>query len=333
MRDLFATFDEDYFDDRNITSERLLKFGRAVEQNLNGDNPDEQFTPLINLLRPLRKKLATDHQRTDQGLTQRGGSVEIRDAKLDLLGDYMKQDQPLIEYRATKYPELLSVLLPNGLKEYRDANLKNADTLFNRVIKGGTEHQAKLTAEFNVQRYQDLYDEFDVARTAAAGKQQAVDQGRTGVQNVRKQYTVALTLCVKTVALAFPTDAKRCQDYFPQEMLRRPVRSSTGQEGKLPASATLSALPDGLDPAYDPAGTVLVLENLGNEPFRACLSALPGDVCPPTAPLLVPNDRQELPYDPSLGIRYLNLTNQSPREGRYRLTVRVGAALASRRRR
>ncbi|WP_165903934.1 hypothetical protein [Hymenobacter gummosus] len=37
-------------------------------------------------------------------------------------------------------------------------------------------------------------------------------------------------------------------------------------------------------------------------------------------------------YDPAQGIRYLNLTNQSPREGRYRLTVRVGAALASRRR-
>ncbi|RAK65696.1 hypothetical protein [Hymenobacter edaphi] len=333
MRELFATFDEDYFDDRNITSERLLKFGRTVEQNLNGDNPDEQFTPLISLLRPLRKNLEADHQRTDQGLTQRGGSVELRDAKLALLGDYMKQDQKLIEYRATKHPELTSVMLPNGLKEYRDANLKNADTLFNRVIKGGTDFQKELTEEFEVQRYRTLYEEFDAARTNASSKQQAVDQGRTGVQNVRKQYTLALTLCVKTVALAFPTDPKRCQSYFPQEMLRRPVRSTNGQEGRLPASGTVSALPDGLDPAYDPAGTVLVLENPGPEPFRACLSVLPGEVCPPAAALLGPGERHELPYDPALGIRYLNLTNQSPREGRYRLTVRVGAAAAARRRR
>jgi hypothetical protein len=333
MRDLTNIFFEDYFDDREITPERLLKFGLTVEQKLSGDNPDEQFTPLIGLLQPLRKSLAADHQRTDQGLTQRGGSVEQRDAKLALLGDYMKQDQKLIEYRATKHPELTSVLLPNGLSEYRDANLKTADTLFNRVIKGGTDFQRELTAEFDVQRYRDLYADFDAARTAATGKQQVVDQGRTGVQNVRKQYTLALTLCVKTVALAFPLDPKRCQSYFPQEMLRRPVRSSAMQEGRLPASGTVSALPDGLDPAYDPAGTVLTLENTGPEPFRACLSVLPGEVCPPTAHLLSPGERHELPYDPSQGIRYLNLTNQSPREGRYRLTVRVGAALAGRRRR
>lgn len=333
MRDLAYFFVEDYFDDQEITPERLLKFGRAVEQNLSGDNPDEQFTPLGSLLRPLRKNLEADYQRTDQGLTQRGGSVELRDAKLGLLGDYVKQDQKLIEYRATKYPELLSVLLPNGLREYREANLKTADTLFNRIIKGGADYQQELSAEFDVQRYRDLYAEFDAARTAVGGKQQAVDQGRAGVQNVRKQYTVALTLCVKTVALAFPTDPKRCQSYFPQEMLRRPARSSAGQEGKLPASGTISALPDGLDPAYDPAGTVLTLENTGSEPFRTCLSVLPGEVCPPAAQLLPPGGKHELPYDPALGIRYLNLTNQMPREGRYRLTVRVGTTPAARRRR
>ena len=333
MRDLANIFAEDYFDDRDITHERLLKFGLAVEQRLAGDNPDEQFTPLISLLRPLRKALGADHQRTDQGLTQRGGSVELRDARMHKLGDYMKEDQPLIEYRATKHPELLSVLLPHGLTEYRDINLQTADTLFNRVIKGGTDQQQALTAEFNVQRYVELYAEFDAARTAADGKQQQVDQGRTGRQGVRKQYTVALTLCVKTVALAFPLEPGRCQNFFPQEMLRRPARATTAQEDKLPASSTISALPDGLDPAYDPAGTVLVLENPGTEPFRACLGALPGEVCPPTAHLLSPGDKHELPYDPAQGIRYLNLTNQSAREGRYRLTVRVGTTTAARRRR
>lgn len=333
MRDFTNVFAEDYFDDREVTPERLLKFGLAVEQRLGGDNPDDQFTPLVSLLRPLRKQLEADHQRRDQGRTQRGGSVEQRDAKLALLGDYMKQDQKLIEYRATKHPEVLSALLPNGLTEYRDANLKTADTLFNRVIKGGTTFQQQLTAEFDVQRYRDLYADFDAARSSVGAKQQTLDQGRTGVQTVRQQYTLALTLCVKTVALAFPTNPLRCQSYFPQDMLRRPTRPATGQEGRLPASSTVSALPEGLDPAYDPAGTVLLLENTGSESLRACLSVLPGEVCPPAAPMLAPGERLELPYDPGQGIRYLNLTNQSPREGRYRLTVRVAGGTAQRRRR
>jgi hypothetical protein len=323
MRDIYATFEEDYFSDRNITVGRLLKFGLTVEQRLAGDNPAAQFTPLITQLRTLRKSLETDYQRTDQSLSQRGGSVEVQNSKLMQLAEYLLKDTPLIHYRDTKFAGLTDALLPNGLTEYREANLQTADTLFNRVIQAGTDFQEQLTDEFDTARYQQLYDDFDKARGGVGKLQQAISQGRTGVKTTRDLYTQALTLSVKTVALAFPHEPLRCRGYFPQELLRRPARPVEGVGGKLPAAATLSALPEGLDPTDEPFGAVLAVENTGSQPFRACLSDVAGEVCPPDAPLVAPGTKAILTYDPANGVRYLNLTNQTAREGRYHLRLKV----------
>lgn len=231
MTNLPTVFDDNYFNDKDITSKRLLKFTDVVRVRLKADDLGGKLLAIEAEIGDHAADLFADVRAVDTGTGVRRGNAKEMWAALRGLNQQLDDDDELIWLKAKKNALIGTAFFPNGGRaEYIRATLLTADLLFQRVVKAAHDHAAALGDDFDAGKYDALYTRFKNGRegtqqgdaTVATGRAATADKNRVDLEK-------ALTRAVKQVAALLPHDPARAARYFPTELLFRGKGESEGE--------------------------------------------------------------------------------------------------------
>jgi hypothetical protein len=223
MTNLDAVFDENYYNDKDITNKRLLKFTDVVRTRFREANMGGKLNAAEAELGDHAAQLAADLQAVDQGTGTRRGNAKMMWGAIRGLNQQLDADDELIWLKAKKNALIGTAFFPKGSRtEYGNANLLTVDLLFQRAVKAAHDHATALGDEFDPQKYDTLYQQFKDGRDGtqkgdaqvATGRADTADENRTDLE-------LALTRATKLVASLYPHDPARAAQYFPTELLFR----------------------------------------------------------------------------------------------------------------
>lgn len=210
---------DNFFDDKNITPNRLGNFAKDTLNNLTANNGSDNFTKLINDLTPLVNNFLAEIGDVDTSLNIQKGTTLTVDGVIDSFKETMSAEEPFIARAlgGKNTPAYLE-FYPAGIVEYTKAGKTNIPLLTQRVNTAAAAHTAQLGAPLTA-TLQGFATDYVTARDAQQQQMGTVDANRSERSTNRSALELGLLTTVHTIAATFPGDVQKCLSFFQFNLL------------------------------------------------------------------------------------------------------------------
>jgi hypothetical protein len=204
---------ENFFDDKNIATPRLLNFGSDTLNRLIAQN-NPAYDALIKLLTPLVTAMQTQISEVDTALGLQKGTTLTVNQLIELFSTTMKQQEGVIANAVGGFgtPAYIE-FYPHGFSEYTNATKTQMATLTDRVNTASTAHAAELGAPLTA-KLQAFKTAWDNSRTAQVQQIGSVGGNRNQRNDARTQLETGMLTAVHTIAALYPGDVQQCSALF-----------------------------------------------------------------------------------------------------------------------
>jgi len=222
---------DNLFDDRQISVAELTNFSSDHIERLRANNPGAIFNAILadtelkhNALEAATNALGTDTSQRE------GRTVDMN----DVVADFKKavsRTEGLIRFTYGKQSGTYQEFYPNGITEYTNMTIEDAETLIARFNTAVANHSGDLPPAVVAEFAQHLAD-YQSARQAQQQEKGEVGGSRDDVRNAQVALQLQLTVNVLTIALNFSNDTQKADVYFDQSLLNdaagQPISRTTG---------------------------------------------------------------------------------------------------------
>jgi len=218
MIDLKKLF-KNHFDTDKISDDNMKKFAETHLERLSANNGTAQFTTMItattNAYTAYFGAMANEDTKyaIQQGLTVTMNNI------VENFKNFASQKEGIVFGNFGKGSAQYQEFYPNGVTEYRQANLANIETLMTRYVGAVDRHQITLGPSMQTASQIFLTD-FKNARKAQLEKIGEVSAQKTTTSTNRDVIENELMRNVHLIASMFIGDVDRCMDFFDQSFIR-----------------------------------------------------------------------------------------------------------------
>ena len=227
----------DIFDDKDLSDSNLRAYADDHLIRLANNNPGSVYTPLIT--DTTTAYTAYYGSMTDEATKEavsEGLTITMNTAK-DAVLEKLSKQRDLVAYKFGADSPTYQQFFPQGMDEYRRAQLDDLTTILDRYSAAANLH---LTADFpaEVTEVDALVTAYKDARTAQRDAFSETDTLRTDRRENRKTLTLQLTKNILTLAIDFLEDTDGFDDYYDPQLL--PLNSGGGGSEEPPTDTGVS---------------------------------------------------------------------------------------------
>jgi hypothetical protein len=230
MIDLKKLF-KNHFDTDKISDDNLKKFAEVHLERLSANNGTAQFTAMITATTTAYTAYFGAMTNEDTKFAIQQGLTVTMNNIFENFKNFVSQKEGIVFGNFGKASPEYQEFYPNGVTEYRQANLANIETLMSRFAAAAERHNAELGANIQTDAESFLAN-YRTARTAQLTKIGEVQAQKSTTSTNRDVIENELMRNVHLIASMFIGDVDRCMDFFDQSFIRG---SETEEEDVPPA--------------------------------------------------------------------------------------------------
>ncbi|RPI60274.1 MAG: hypothetical protein EHM44_10690 [Ignavibacteriales bacterium] len=218
MMDLKRLF-KNHFDTKEISDDNLRKFAEIHLERLSANNGTAQFTAMITATTTAYTNYFGAMTNEDTKFAIQQGLTITMNNIVENFKNFVSQKEGIIFGNFGKTSAEYQEFYPNGVSEYRQANLANIETLMSRFFAAAERHQGILGASMQSDA-ENLLTDFKNARKAQLEKIGEVQAQKSTTSTNRDGIENELMKNVHLIASMFIGDVERCMDFFDQSFIR-----------------------------------------------------------------------------------------------------------------
>lgn len=222
----------DIFEDEKLSDSNLRAYADDHLIRLANNNPGSVYTPLITDTTTAYTAYygSMTSEATKEAVSE-GLTITMNTAK-DAVLEKLSKQRDLVAYKFGADSPTYQQFFPQGMDEYRRAQLDDLTTILDRYSAAANLH---LTADFpaEVTEVDALITAYKDARTVQRDAFSETDALRTDRRENRKTLTLQLTKNILTLAIDFLEDTDGFDDYYDPQLL--PLNSGGGGSEEPPA--------------------------------------------------------------------------------------------------
>ena len=221
---------KNHFDTKEISDDNLRKFAEVHLQRLSANNGTAQFTTMITATTTAYTNYFGAITNEDTKFAIQQGLTVTMNNIVENFKNFASKKEGLVFGNYGKESPEYQEFYPNGVTEYRQANLANIETLMSRFVAAAERHQAELGAVL-LSDAENFLADFKNARTAQLTKIGEVQAQKSTTSTTRDGIENELMRNVHLIASMFIGEVDRCMDFFDQSFIRG---SETDEEEEPP---------------------------------------------------------------------------------------------------
>jgi hypothetical protein len=218
MIDLKKLF-KNHFDTDKISDDNLKKFAEVHLERLSANNGTAQFTAMITATTAAYTAYFGAMTNEDTKFAIQQGLTVTMNNIVENFKNFASQKEGIIFGNFGKASAEYQEFYPNGVTEYRQANLANIETLMTRFNDAAERHNGTLGSSMQTQAETYLTD-FKAARKAQLEKIGEVNSQKSTTSTNRDVIENELMKNVHLIASMFIGEVDRCMDFFDQSFIR-----------------------------------------------------------------------------------------------------------------
>ena len=232
MMDLRRLF-KNHFDTKEISDDNMKKFAEVHLERLSANNGTAQFTAMITATTAAYTAYFGSITNEDTKFAIQQGLTVTMNNIVENFKNFASQKEGIVFGNFSKTSAEYQEFYPNGVSEYRQANLANIETLMTRFFAAAERHNAELGAAMQSDAENFLTD-FKAARKAQLEKIGEVSAQKSTTSTTRDGIENELMKNVHLIASMFIGDVERCMDFFDQSFIRGSETADEEEEPPVP---------------------------------------------------------------------------------------------------
>lgn len=224
---------KNHFDTDKISDDNLRKFAEIHLERLSANNGTAQFTTMITATTTAYTNYFGAMTNEDTKFAIQQGLTVTMTNIVENFKNFASKKEGLVFGNYGKESPEYQEFYPNGVSEYRQANLANIETLMSRFFAAAERHQAELGASLQSDAENFLTD-FKNARTAQLTKIGEVQAQKSTTSTTRDGIENELMRNVHLIASMFIGEVDRCMDFFDQSFIRGSETADEEEEPPVP---------------------------------------------------------------------------------------------------
>ncbi|MBK7499660.1 MAG: hypothetical protein IPI19_11280, partial [Ignavibacteriales bacterium] len=218
MMDLRRLF-KNHFDTKEISDDNMKKFAEVHLERLSANNGTAQFTAMITSTTAAYTAYFGSITNEDTKFAIQQGLTVTMNNIVENFKNFASQKEGIVFGNFSKTSAEYQEFYPNGVSEYRQANLANIETLMTRFFAAAERHNAALGSAMQSDAENFLTD-FKAARKAQLEKIGEVSAQKSTTSTNSDGIENELMKNVHLIASMFIGDVERCMDFFDQSFIR-----------------------------------------------------------------------------------------------------------------
>ncbi|HMN25521.1 MAG TPA: hypothetical protein PKE38_13540 [Ignavibacteriaceae bacterium] len=218
MIDLKKLF-KNHFDTDKISDDNMKKFAEIHLERLSANNGTAQFTTMITATTAAYTAYFGAMTNEDTKFAIQQGLTVTMNNLFENFKDFVSKKEGIVFGNFGKESAEYQEFYPNGVTEYRQANLANIETLMSRFAAASERHNAALGAAIQSDA-ENYLTNFKAARKAQLEKIGEVSAQKTTTSTTRDGIENELMKNVHLIASMFIGDVDKCMDFFDQSFIR-----------------------------------------------------------------------------------------------------------------
>jgi hypothetical protein len=218
MMDLRRFF-KNHFDTKEISDDNMKKFAEVHLERLSANNGTAQFTAMITSTAAAYTAYFGSITNEDtKAAIQQGLTIAMNNI-VENFKSFVSKREGTVRGEFGEGTPNYEEFFPQGVTEYRQANLANIETLMTRFSAAAERHNAELGATIQSDAENYLTD-FKAARKSQLEKIGEVQAQKSTTSTNRDGIENELMKNVHLIASMFIGDVDRCMDFFDQSFIR-----------------------------------------------------------------------------------------------------------------